>query len=145
MKRTLAILILIASPALADDTKKLAMTEGQWEIAADVTMSSGNGMEQSGPAQPTKLCLTRKSPVPVDPKSDPKGVTCTKKHTVTANDVAWTASCKGTSSTSEGTGTVTYADKTFTGSSETTVKIKGGADIKVSMKMTGKYLGACPK
>jgi hypothetical protein len=145
MKRTLAILILIASPALADDTKKLAMTEGQWEIAADVTMESGNGMQQSGPAQPVKLCLTKKSPVPLDPKGDPKGVTCTKKHTVTNNDVAWTASCKGTASTSEGTGTVTYADKTFSGSSQSTVKIKGGNDIKITTKMSGKYLGACPK
>ncbi|HSR96358.1 MAG TPA: DUF3617 family protein [Kofleriaceae bacterium] len=145
MKRILAILILLASPALADDTKKLAMTEGQWEIAGEVKMESGNGMEQSGPAQPVKLCLTRKAPVPVDPKGDPKGMTCTKKHTVTANDVAWTASCKGTASTSEGTGTVTYADKTFSGSSQSTVKIKGGADIKISMKMSGKYLGACPR
>ena len=88
MMRTLAILILIASPVLADDTKK---------------------------------------------------------HTVTANDVAWTASCEGKSSSSTGTGTVTYADKTFSGSSEATVKIKGGTDIKISMKITGKYLGACPK
>jgi|ERR1043165_1562592 Tfp pilus assembly protein FimT len=145
MKRTLAILILIASPALADDTKRLAITEGQWEITADVKMTSGNAMEQSGPAQPMKLCLTKKSPVPVDPKGEPKGVTCTKKHTVTGNDVAWTASCKGTASTSEGTGTVTYADKTFSGSSESTVKMKGSSEIKVSMKLSGKYLGACPK
>jgi Protein of unknown function (DUF3617) len=145
MKRTLTILILIASPALADDSKKLAMTEGQWEIAADVTMESGNGMSQSSPAQPAKLCLTKKSPVPIDPKGDPKGMTCTKKHTVTANDVAWTASCQGKSSSSTGTGSVTYADKTFAGSSATTVKIKGGAEIKISMKMTGKYLGACPR
>ena len=145
MKRTLAILILIASPAVADDAKKLAMTEGQWEIAADVTMEGRGGVQQSGPAQPMKLCLTRKSPVPVDPKSDPKGMKCTQKHTVTANDVAWTASCQGTSSSSTGTGTVTYADKTFSGSSESTVKLKGSADIKISMKMSGKYLGACPK
>jgi hypothetical protein len=144
MKRAMAILILIASPALADDTKKLAMTEGQWEIAAEVTMESRGGLSQSGPAQPVKLCLTRKSPVPVDPKGAP-GMTCTKKHTITASDVSWTATCKGTSSASEGTGTVTYADKTFTGSSESTVKIKGGADIKITMKMTGKYLGACPR
>jgi hypothetical protein len=145
MKRTLAILILIASPALADDTKKLAMTEGQWEIAADITMEGRGGVQQSGPAQPMKLCLSKKSPVPVDAKDGPKGMTCTKKHTVTANDVTWTASCQGKSSSSTGTGTVTYADKTFAGSSESTVKIKGGADIKISMKMTGKYLGACPR
>jgi hypothetical protein len=145
MKRILAILILIASPALADDTKKLSMTEGQWEISGDVTMEGGGGVQQSGPAQPMKLCLTRKSPVPVDPKGDPKGMTCTKKHTVTASDVAWTASCQGKSSSSSGTGTVTYADKTFSGSSESTVKIKAGGEIKISMKMSGKYLGPCPR
>ena len=145
MKRTMAILILIASPALADDTKKLAITEGQWEVAGDVTMESRGGVSQSAPAQPVKLCLTRKSPVPIDPKSDPKGMTCTKKHTVAANDVSWTATCKGTSSSSEGTGRITYADKTFSGSSETTVKINSGSDIKVTMKMTGPYLGACPR
>ena len=141
----MAILILLAAPAAADDAKKLAMTEGQWEVAGDVSMETATGLSQTGPAQPVKLCLSRKAPVPVDPKGDPKGMTCKKKHTVTANDVAWTATCKGTSSSSEGTGTVTYAGTTFTGSSEATVKIKGGTDMKISMKLTGKYLGTCPK
>jgi len=44
-----------------------------------------------------------------------------------------------------GDGTVTYASTTFSGSSETTVKIKGSRDTKISTKMSGKYLGACPK
>jgi hypothetical protein len=145
MKRTMAILMLIVSPAAADGTSKLALTEGQWEIAGDVTMESGNGMKQDGPAQPSKLCLSKRSPVPVDAKSPPKGMTCTTKHTVTANEVAWTTACQGTSSSSTGTGTVTYDGKTFAGTSESVVKIKGGTDVKISMKMNGKYLGACPK
>lgn len=144
MKRTLVILLWIASPAAADDTSKLAMTEGQWEISGDVTMESGNGMKQEAPAQPSKLCLRKKAPVPVDPKP-PQGMKCSTKHTVTANDVAWTTTCQGTSSSSEGTGTVTYAGKTLAGTSETTVKIKGGANIKISMTLNGKYLGACSK
>lgn len=141
----MAILILLAAPAAADNAKKLAMTEGQWEVAGDVSMENPNGLSQAGPAQPVKLCLTRKAPVPIDPKGDPKGMACTKKHTVTANDVAWTATCQGKSSSSQGTGTVTYAGTTFTGSSEATVKMKGSADVKISMKLSGKYLGACPK
>jgi hypothetical protein len=143
MKRTLVVLLWIASPAAAD-TSKLAMTEGQWEISGDVKMESGNGMQQEAPAQPSKLCLSKKAPVPVDPKS-PQGMKCSTKHTVTANDVAWTTTCQGNSSSSEGTGTVTYAAKTFAGTSESTVKIKGGANIKISMKLSGKYLGACRK
>jgi hypothetical protein len=145
MKRTMAIVLLIASSAAADGTGKLAMTDGQWEIAGDVTMESGNGMQQSAPAQPSKLCLSKKAPVPVDPKSESASMKCSTKHTVTANDVAWTSTCKGANSSSQGGGTVTYADKTFAGKSATTVKIKGGADVKISMTLTGKYLGACPK
>jgi hypothetical protein len=144
MKRTLVILLWIASPAAADDTSKLAMTEGQWEISGDVTMESGNGMKQEAPAQPSKLCLRKKAPVPADSKP-PQGMKCSTKHTVTANDVAWTTTCQGTSSSSEGTGTVTYAGKTFAGTSASTVKIKGGSNVKISMKLNGKYLGACPK
>jgi hypothetical protein len=141
----MAILMLIASPAAADDTSKLTMTEGQWEIAGDVTMESGNGMKQSSPAQPSKLCLSKKAPVPVDLKSDSSSMKCSTKHTVTANDVAWTTTCQGANSSSEGSGTVTYAGKTFAGTSESTVKIKGSANVKISMKLSGKYLGACPK
>jgi hypothetical protein len=141
----MAILMLIASPATADGTSKLAMTEGQWEIAGDITMESGNGMKQDGAAQPTKLCLSKKAPVPFDPKSESPSMKCSTKHTVTANDVAWTTTCQGTSSSSQGSGTVTYAGKTFAGSSASTVKIKGGANVKISMKLSGKYLGACPK
>jgi hypothetical protein len=143
MKRTLVVLLWIASPAAAD-TSKLAMTEGQWEISGDVKMESGNGMMQEAPAQPSKLCVSRKAPVPVDPKP-PQGMKCSTKHTVTASDVAWTTTCQGSSSSSEGTGTVTYAGKTFAGTSESTVKIKGGSNVKISMKLSGKYLGACPK
>jgi hypothetical protein len=89
MKRLIASLMISISSAAADDTSKLLMTEGQWEVKGDITMQSSNGTKQTSPAPSLTLCLTNASPVPL--------------------------------------------------------AIEGGADVNVSMKLTGKYLGACPK
>ena len=132
--RVLVLVACMAGPASADDASKLLMSEGQWEIHGENAME---GVKL--PGSTNKRCLTKQSPIPIL-----VGNTCTMDTAIKSNTVEWTVKCTGTIGVSSGSGKITYAGKTMTGTMETSMKNPGGADRKVTTTLTGTYVGACP-
>jgi hypothetical protein len=94
---------------------------------------------------PTKItyCSTKEDLVP---KNEEQDKNCTMKdQKISGNTVSWHVICKDKDGTSEGKGDITYAGSTYKGMLKMTMTEKKGSSHKMTMKMSGKFLGPCTK
>ena len=116
------------------------LKDGLWEITTQVEIK---GMKQQMPPTTFRQCVTKSDPVP---KNQDKNYECkTTAQTMSGNTVSYTAECKGREGLMTTTGKNTYAGSTMTGLSTTSFQIKGQPAMQMNSKMTGKYIGPCPK
>lgn len=117
-----------------------AMKEGLWEVTAQVEEPKGSG------AKPTTVrhCMTQKdlqNPQKIVPGGD--GECEIRDHKVQGNTVSWAMLCKGKTALS-GTGSITFAETTYTGSSTLAVN-RGERTEKMIVRYAGKHVGPCKK
>ena len=137
MKKLLLALVVFASPAAAD---KLDMKTGLWEMNAEIDM--GNGKM---PAK-TQHCITQKDLDGGWFEQRPPGAECKKaEQKVTASTMTWKLECNVEGATMKATGKVNYTKTTFEGGAEMEMNIPQAGKQKGTIKMSGKYLGACKK
>jgi hypothetical protein len=112
------------------------MKEGEWEISSETSMTMGT---TSMPPQASKstYCLTREDPVPSTEKDKDCRIVNQK---VTGNKVSWRMECKK----AEGEGEISYRGTTYAGFFKMKMA-EGGDTMTMNMKMSGRYLGPCPK
>ncbi len=117
--------------------------EGLWEITTKVEMP---GMPKDMPATTVRQCITRKDMTPM-PTSRSGDTECKRKdQKISGDTVTYAMECSSKDgSTVESAGSMTFKGDAFTGSSVTTMKAKGQQPMKMTGKMTGKYLGPCTK
>jgi hypothetical protein len=128
-------LILLCTAGTADSAG-VDMKEGEWEILSETSMTMGT-ISMPGMTSKVTHCLTHDNPVPTSEKEKDCKVVDQK---ITGNKVSWRVVCKN----GEGEGEVTYRGTTYNG----TIKMKmveGGETMTLNMKLSGRYLGPCPK
>jgi len=128
------------------------LKDGEWEVTSETSMTMGT---MSMPSMTSKVthCMTRDNPVPASEKQKDCKVVDQK---VVGNKVSWRVVCKD----SEGEGEITYRGTTYNGTikmktvegGQTTGKrtsrkkaAEDGETMTINMKLTGRYLGPCPK
>ncbi|GAB4247267.1 MAG: hypothetical protein OHK0028_24550 [Deltaproteobacteria bacterium] len=136
-------------------TAAVDMKEGEWEIVSETSMSMG-GMSMPGMTSKVTHCLTREDPVPASEKEKDCRM---EKMKVSGNTVSWRVVCKD----GEGEGEITYRGTSYKGTFR--MKTTGGGEgtkrrpsrrraaegtdddgpMTMTMKLSGKYLGPCPK
>ena len=141
----------------ANAVHALDMTEGEWEIVSETSMTMG-GMSMPSIATKATYCLTREEPCPsVEKEKDCKVV----DQRISGNKVSWRIVCKD----AEGDGEITYGGTTYKGTfrlrtteggeapKKGTAKSRqkkaagedeGGETMTMTMKLSGRYLGPCP-
>jgi hypothetical protein len=133
----MAALLLVATGAWAE------WKEGLWEITSKVEMA---GMPKDMPAATMQQCITRKdmAPQPVSKGGDTECVR--KEQKLTGDTVTYTMECRNKDGgVMESSGKMTFRGDVFDGTSVTTMTRKGRQPMKMTGKMTGKYLGPCAK
>ena len=147
----LSILVLLGTAGAARSAG-VDMREGEWEIVTETSMTMG---AMSMPPMTSKVthCLTREDPVPKSEKESDCKVLDQK---IAGNKVSWRFVCKD----SEGEGEITYSGTTYKGSFRMKTAEGGGSTKKkasrksssgdgeamtMNMKLSGRYLGPCPK
>ncbi|MFA5321749.1 MAG: DUF3617 domain-containing protein [Smithella sp.] len=139
MKKTLIIFAVVMSVLWAA-CAFAELKEGLWEITTQVEMKR---IPQSIPPTTFRQCITKKDAIP---QSKDKNYECkTINQKISGNTISYTVECKSKEGVMHTSGTTTYTDKFMNGSSTTSFKIKGQPEMKMSSKMKGKYIGACPK
>ncbi len=110
--------------------------EGEWELSHETSMKM-EGMTM--PATPGKstYCLTREDLVPKTEKNKDCRIV---KHKVVGNTVSWRMECKK----AEGEGEISYRGTTYNGFFKMKM-VEDGRTMTMNMKMSGRYLGPCPK
>ncbi|HEX7519197.1 MAG TPA: DUF3617 domain-containing protein [Candidatus Deferrimicrobium sp.] len=132
---TLFALILLCAAGTAHSAG-VDMKEGEWEIASETTMKM-EGMSIPPQANKSTYCLSREDLVPKSEKDKDCKIV---KQKVVGNTVSWRMECKK----AEGEGEITYRGSTYKGNFRMKVKEDGQA-MTMDMKMSGRYLGPCPK
>jgi hypothetical protein len=112
------------------------MKEGEWEISSETSMAM-EGMSMPSQANKSTYCLSREELVPKSEKDKDCKIV---KQKVTGNKVSWRMECKK----AEGEGEITYRGSTYKGNFRMKM-VEDGQPITMNMKMSGKYLGPCPK
>jgi hypothetical protein len=130
---SLLALAFVLPAAAADSPQK----PGKWKITMEMEMP---GMPVKMPPVTTEVCITAedlKDPqrsVPNDPK-----MKCTvSDYKIDGKTASWSLECPQQKIT--GTGQITYAEDTYTGS----MKMKMG-EHEMSTKYSGKWIGECTK
>jgi hypothetical protein len=113
------------------------MQEGQWEMT---TVANIPGMP-AGMNKPFTIttCLTKNDLVP-KPKEQHQTACKEQDRTISGNTISQTIVCPDSVMKMS----FTYSGSTFEGSSQSTIKDKGGKEIVMNASMKGKYLGPCP-
>ena len=147
----LFVLILLCAAGTAHPAG-VDMKDGEWEITSETSMSMG-GMSMPSMANKSTYCLTREDLVPKGEKEKDCKVVDQK---VVGNTVSWRIVCKE----GEGEGEITYRGTTYNGTfklktveggkatRKRTSRKKSAEDeetMTMNMKMSGRYLGPCPK
>jgi hypothetical protein len=131
------VCVVVVTAAVAAQTPKSPQKPGKWKVTMETEMP---GMPMKMPVTTTEVCLTEQDLA--DPQksvqSDPKSKCTVSDYKVTGNTVTWSMSCPDQKVT--GTGEMTYAAETYTG----TIKMKM-ADREVTQKHSGKWIGPCTK
>lgn len=128
-------LLLLSSAASADAT--LAFVPGQWKITRVISLGSAH--TKTKPV-PTSECLSPDAPAPAASVGWPAGVTCTDETTRNGSKVEWSFRCTVDATTITGTGTLTYAGKTMSGTINVTKETVSGAAVSGQrglLKITG--------
>ncbi|MCX5806547.1 MAG: DUF3617 family protein [Proteobacteria bacterium] len=117
--------------------------EGLWEIT---TKTEIKGMPGQMPATTTKQCITKNDVVPKPEKQEKSQECKIKDQKVSGDTVTYAMECKDRSGTIvEISGKTTYKGNTFDGTTNTTMKSKEEGTMQMTSKMSGKYIGLCPK
>ena len=128
----LALIFLGVTVSTAADIR-----EGEWETTTEMAMEG-----VSFPLPPTKTthCVTRQDPIPKGERDK----NCTvKEQKVTGDTVRWHIVCTEGDTTSDGKGEMTYAGTGYKGTMLMTVTDKNGPPNRITLKMSGRYLGPC--
>lgn len=128
-------LVLLCSTGTAHSAG-VDMKDGNWEISSETSMKM-EGMSMPPMTSKVTYCLTREDPVP---KSGKDKECMVVSHKVTGNTVSWRVECKK----GEGEGEITYHGTTYKGSMKMKM-VEDGETMTMDMKMSGRYLGPCPK
>jgi len=159
-KIALFALVLLCAAGTAHSAG-VDMKEGEWEITSETSITMG-AMSMPPMTSKTTHCLTREDPVPTTEKEKDCKVEDLK---VVGNKVSWRIVCKE----GEGEGEITYSGTSYKGTfrmktvegGETTKKTgksgkktptkktsegaEDGETMTMNMKLSGRYLGPCPK
>ncbi len=116
----------------------LAMNEGEWETVSE------SSFRMKGFSMPPRTfrvtqCMTRENAVP---KQEKEGDCKAVKYKVSGNRVTWAVVCpKG-----DGEGEITYdgTGKSYAGNLRMKM-VENGETMTMQMRLSGKYLGPCPK
>jgi hypothetical protein len=121
----------------APSMPSINMQEGQWEMT---TLANIPGMP-AGTNKPFTIttCITKNDLIP-KPKDQPQTKCKEQDRTITGNTVSQTIVCPDSVMKIS----FTYAGSTFEGTSQSTIKDKGGKEMVMTASMKGKYLGPCP-
>jgi hypothetical protein len=119
------------------------MKEGLWEVTVSMEVA---GMPGAMPAQTMQQCITQKdmqdprrmAPAGADGRDNPCKVT---DYRMQGNTASWNMACTGTEQMT-GSGTMTYEGTRYSGTSTMTMK-QGGQLMQMTMRYSGRYLGAC--
>ena len=136
-------LILIAATALPLSVHAAApnMKEGLWETTVKMEMP---GMPGGMPPQTMQRCYTKKDledPSKTTPSGQRDNRCKMTDYKLQGNTASWKVQCEGEGAAS-GTGSVTYAGNSYTGTQ--TIKMShGGKPQTMTMHYTGKHLGNC--
>jgi hypothetical protein len=129
--------LAVVMAAVAAQTPKSPQKPGKWQIKMEMEMP---GMPMKMPPFTTEECVTEQDLA--DPQksvpSDPKSKCTVSDYKVKEKTISWKVDCPSQKST--GTGEITYTDDSYTGA----MKMKM-PDREMSMKYSGKWLGACTK
>jgi hypothetical protein len=116
------------------------LKEGLWEVTTQVEME---GMPYSMPPTTIRQCITKSDPVP---QTADKGYDCKiADQKISGNTVSYAVECKGKEGEMQTSGTTTYTDNSMNGTAITNFKMPGQPEMKMTSKITGKYIGNCPK
>ena len=138
-KRMVMILVVLSIAVLSSEAFA-QLKDGLWEITTQVEIK---GMQQQMPPTTVRQCITSNDPVP---KNQDKNFECkTISQKVSGNTIHYAVECKGREGIMTSTGQSTYTGSTMSGSSQTSFIMKGQPEMQMTNRMTGKYLGACPK
>jgi hypothetical protein len=133
--RNFALFVIVCAlvvPAYAAGPAKA----GKWQTTMEMEME---GMPMKMPPVTTTHCITKEQADSAEsaiPKND-RQTGCTFSDVkVDGGTISWKMTCEKQGMT--GTGTVTYAEDSYTGKMDMKVR-----DRDMHMKYAGKYLGAC--
>lgn len=139
MKKTLIMVIVLLS-MLWTAAAWAQLKDGMWEITTQVQIA---GMKQQMPPTTARQCITKSDAVA---KNQDKNYDCkTTSQKISGNTVSYTVACSGKDGEMQTTGKSTYTGNTMDGSATTSFKMKGQPAMQMNSKMSGKYIGPCPK
>jgi hypothetical protein len=120
------------------------MKEGNWETTIAMEME---GMPFPMPPVTSKVtqCITKKDLVPRTANKEQK---CDiKDQKISGNKVSWRMVCVDKNGTMEGQGEITYAGNSYQGMVKTKTILKDNPNeaMTSTMKLNGRWLGACSK
>jgi hypothetical protein len=116
--------------------------EGLWEIT---TKTEIKGMPAQMPVTTTKQCITKNNVIPKPEKQEKSQECKIKEQKISGDTVTYSLECKDKGTTVEVSGKATYKGNNFDGTTNTTIKSKEQGDMQMTSKMSGKYVGPCPK
>ena len=136
----LALATALVLPATVHAEETIQMKEGLWEMTGDMEMA---GQKTASPT--IQHCITKKDLAPTWGQEMP-GAKCKTDQKITGSSVTWNMSCALQGGASmKMTGKVTYTGKQFSGGANVVMKMDGMGEMKGSMTMSGRYIGACKK
>jgi hypothetical protein len=136
----MVMILVVLSVAVVSSEVFAQLKDGLWEITTQVEIK---GMPQQMPPSTFRQCITGNDPVP---KNQDKNFECkTISQKVSGNTIHYVVECKGREGIMTSTGQSTYTGSTMSGSSQTRFIMRGQPEMQMTNRMTGKYLGACPK
>ena len=141
----LAAIPLAATAVLACHVQAAApnMKEGLWEMTAK---SEIQGMPGGMPPTTVQQCVTKKDLE--DPSKTTPGLQGDKRCKMTdyrlqGNTATWKMACEGENAMT-GSGTVTYAGSSYTGTQTMSMNLEGKA-FNMTVNFSGRHLGDCKK
>jgi hypothetical protein len=143
MLRNVLIAVVVLLTAAWVTAGSAEVKEGLWEIT---TKSEIQGMSVQMPVTTTKQCFTKKDMIPKPEKQEQNQECKIKDQKVIGDTVTYALECKDKDGTIiEISGKSTYKGNVFDGTSDTKIKSKAQGTMQMTSKMSGKYVGPCPK
>jgi hypothetical protein len=135
---TIGMLVLLCTLGMTVSSQAMDIQEGEWETTIEMVIE---GLPFSIPPMKSTQCLTQNEPLPENSAHDCR----VKERQTTGNTLNWAVTCQDRRSTSEGSGEITYAGKSYQGNMLMVVTQKGeeGRLNRMTMKLSGRHLGPC--